>query len=479
MKVNKRSTALRVIVICFTLIVNIALSENFITKSLGLFVYTILLLFYLRLEILSLKRYNPDRFLISPVVLSSLLLFATYFGFSNLMFVGREVTIWMNNLMFFVILAAIAMWMGYNSIFAKNLENRLINSTLFHNLISTSFQIRKPVLFTFIAIVFATRLFQISHGIFGYSSSLEKISEFSDSSQYIFLLDSLGNLSLLSFALSCFHKKRMSNSDLYILILIMIIGVFFGFLSGMKSAIVFPFIIVGLAYYNERRRLPRNLILISFVFMIIAYLIIGPYREILNKYGTSGYSVEGLSRTVLEGAGSTKISTVQITELWNPFLRLLNLTGVGSIGLEYAAKNHLPQGSPKFLSNIFLSPIYAVVPRFIWTEKPIGDLGAWYNSAILGNNFYNSVGMGPITYLNFAGGILAIILGFLFLGVLQRLITGFRTFGGGGMVIYFGLLNTCIGASSAFYEIPLYFIRLTPLLIIVQALVFYRERKLG
>ncbi|MCK9401168.1 MAG: hypothetical protein M0Q51_14400 [Bacteroidales bacterium] len=109
MKVNKRSTALRVIVICLTLIVNITLSGNFITKGLGLFFYTLLLLIYLYFEVLNLKRHSPDRYLLSPVFLSSLLLFSLYFGVSNVILVDREVTIWMNKMMFLVIFAAIAM----------------------------------------------------------------------------------------------------------------------------------------------------------------------------------------------------------------------------------------------------------------------------------------------------------------------------------------------------------------------------------
>lgn len=476
MKVNKRSTALRVIIICITLIVKIALSGNFISKDLGLFAYTVLLLIYLYFEVLNFKRYYPDRYLLSPVVLSSLLLFLIYFGFSNIILIGREVTIWMNKMMFLVIFAAIAMWGGYSSICAKNLENRLIHSNVFRNLISSSFQVRKPVLFAFIACVFAIRLFQVSQGIYGYSDSMETIYGFNNSSQFIFLLESLGKLSLLCFAISIFHKEAASTSDLFILVLILIFEVVFGFLSGFKSAIVFPFIIVGFVFYNERKRIPVNLILISCTFMVVAYLVIEPYRALKQNFGITDNSIGGIAGALVQGTKSNEISFASITKVWTPFLARLNLTEIASFGIEYADKSQLPPESPQFLNNIFLSPIHAVVPRFIWSGKPLGDLGIWYNRVVLGHDFHNSVGMSPITYLYFAGGFLAVILGFLFLGILQRILCGFRTFGGGGTIIYFGLLNTCLGMSDSFNEVPLYFIRLLPLLIIVQSLILFRKR---
>lgn len=342
------------------------------------------------------------------------------------------------------------MWVGYNSLFAKNLENRLIHSNIFNNLISSSFQIRKSVLFSFIACVFAIRLYQVSQGIYGYSSSMETISGFNNSSQFIFLLESLGKLSLLSIAISVFHKKVASNSDQFILVLILIFEVVFGFLSGFKFAIVLPFIIVGLAFYNERRRIPLNLILISCTFMVVAYLVIEPYRALKQYYGNTDNSIGGIAGVLVQGAKSNDVSFASVYQVWTPFLARLNLTEIASFGIEYADKSQLPPESPQFLNNIFLAPIHAIVPRFIWSGKPLGDLGIWYNRVVLMHDFHNSVGMSPVTYLYFAGGLLAVILGFLFVGILQRILWGFRSFGGGGVIIYFGLLGTCLALGDSF-----------------------------
>src|SRR3546814_15261390 len=79
-------------------------------------------------------------------------------------------------------------------------------------------------------------------------------------------------------------------------------------------------------------------------------------------------------------------------------------------------------GSPTFLTNIALSPAYAFIPRVIWKEKPSGDLGLWYTHVVMGLGSYSSTAMGPVTYLYFAGGALAVFVGFMGFGILQKVL---------------------------------------------------------
>ena len=86
--------------------------------------------------------------------------------------------------------------------------------------------------------------------------------------------------------------------------------------------------------------------------------------------------------------------------------------------------------------------------------------------------------MSPFTELNFAGGPLAVILGFLVVGILQRgLFDGLRHFGGGGLIVLFGLLSTLRVGEGTFYTFFIFIIRLLPLLTVAQYLLLQRSRR--
>jgi hypothetical protein len=95
----------------------------------------------------------------------------------------------------------------------------------------------------------------------------------------------------------------------------------------------------------------------------------------------------------------------------------------------------------------------------------------------LEDGILSSTAMGPVTYLNFAGGPLAVVIGFFVIGIIQRtLFDGLRSFGGGGLIVFFGLLRSLVLIDSAFNTIFTTIIRLIPLLMMAQYLLFYRTR---
>jgi hypothetical protein len=96
----------------------------------------------------------------------------------------------------------------------------------------------------------------------------------------------------------------------------------------------------------------------------------------------------------------------------------------------------------------------------------------------MGFDFYSSSAMSPFTYLNFAGGPLAVVLGFLMVGILQRgLFDGLRHFGSGGLIVLFGLLGTLVNVDSAFNTMIIGIIRYLPILVIAQYVLLKRSRR--
>lgn len=482
---------LRVLALCLGLLIYAALTMDLITNPHGLVAYTLLLLSYLYVEAKNLHARKPHLFWINPVVLASIFTFVMTFGITNVIYfmpekavalVGLEpiATPWMNQLMLLVVLGAISMWVGYSSSMGRGIGQMLQQSRLLRKWMTPSFRINKPALYTCLAISLIAKLWAIKLGVYGYSSTYDQLIAGAAYTQYFDMADSLGKLALVGVALQCFASPRSSRADRRLLWLVLGYEVAFGFLSGFKSAVVMPFIIVGFIYYSQRNRFPRWLIPAVVVGLMAAYAVIEPFRAARNEdAGFVGTSLGSIVSTMTSASsvnaddGGDRASTAL------SILARFNMTYIASLGIEYAANNkELPEGSPKFVGDIILAPANAVIPRFLWESKSLQNIGLWYTNQVMGLDMYSSTGMSPFTYLNFAGGPLAVILGFLVVGVLQRgLFDGLSHFGGGGLIVLFGLLGSLVNIDSAFNGFIVSLIRFLPILVVVQYVLLRRSRR--
>ena len=155
------------------------------------------------------------------------------------------------------------------------------------------------------------------------------------------------------------------------------------------------------------------------------------------------------------------------------------MTHAASKGIEYAAMSPVNESGPNFLSDLLLSPAHAVIPRMFWDSKPYQNIGLWYTFEVMGlaDPTLSSTAMGPFTYLNFAGGPVAVVIGFFIVGLLQRaLFDGMRQFGGGGLIVFLGLLRNLVLIDSAFNSFLTSIIRLPALLVPAQYFLLCRSK---
>lgn len=453
------------------------------------FALTVLVLLYLSLEVQRLRLVHPERWLLNPVVMCSFLTFVLGYGVTNVLFslpkeelelVGLvpEVTPAMVTLMWLVLVGAVAMWLGYWSQFAARLGNKAAVHKFKRRFLPHSNTLSSLALPGLFAVSFTARLVQIRLGIFGYSATYDQLINFGSFTQYLAFGAGLGKLALVLAALQ-FFRGNSSRQGMFWFYGLLVVEILFGFLSGFKSAVVMPFVIAAFCQYLQTGRFSKNWIIFVFVGIFAAYAVIEPFRAARNENANfSSNSLDSIVSTMIGASGTTGSDTTKQVGTLLAAASRSNLTYIGSFGIEYANNQaSLPAGSPDFLGNLFLAPFHALIPRVIWNTKPLGDLGLWYNQEVIGNSHFSSTAMGPFTYLYFAGGFIAVFLGFFFIGVIQRILFFLLqpAFSVAGAAVFLAMLGTLVSIDSSFNGIIITLCRELPMLLILQFLLFRRS----
>ena len=468
-------------------------AEDFILLKDGFVLLTTLLLVYLLIEVSRVRHVHPVRWLINPVVLCSLMTFVLGFGITNILYFLPEdslfligvlpiVTTSMNKLMLLVVFGALSMWLGYWSPLAKKLTIRGALVRFRNQYLRPDARLKVWVLPVLLFVSLISRLAQMKLGVFGYASNYERLIEAASYTQYLSMGASLGKLALVIAAFQYFTPRSGYRAKTWFFGLFFL-EIIFGLLSGFKSAVVNPFIIVVFCQYIQSGRLSRYWLIAIPLALIVAYAVIEPYRVMINNdVGNSGMSFATMSNVLNESRSlaadnvAEKGEAVLLLNLINRF----NATYVGSLGVAFIDKaGDLPLGSPDFFGDIVFAPVYALIPRFLWEGKPIGNIGLWYTHTILGRSHNSSTAMGPFTYLYFAGGIIAVFMGFFFIGILQRVlffITQSWVSSAGG-ILYMSMLVTVVVVDSAFNGIIVSLFRELPLVLLL--LFFFYNRSQG
>lgn len=450
---------------------------------------TLLLVIYLLVEITQLRSVHSERWILNPVVLCSFMTFMMGYGLTNILYfmpsdqlellgLVPEVTTGMAKLMWLALIAAVGMWLGYWSPIAVSLSRPRLIAKFQSCFIPQS---NTPKLFALpllVAVDVGACLLQIKLGVFGYSSNYERLVEMGSVTQYLALASKLGELALVLAAFR-YYTPGTGLKGRGWLYSILALEVVFGLLSGFKSAAVMPFVIVGLCQYLRAGKIPKNWVVFTFIGIAVAYAIIEPFRVALNaNSGYERHSITDIASTLITSADNPVAEAVEKAPLIVAIASRQNLSYIGSFGVDFADQyESLPPGTPDFLTNIFLAPFHAWIPRFIWDSKPLGDLGLWYNQIVMGNNHFSSTAMGPLTYLYFAGGGIAVFAGFFFIGIMQRcfmfILNPAVSIAGG--VVFMAMLNTISQIDSSVNGIIITIFRELPLVILLLFLIFRRR----
>lgn len=451
---------------------------------------SLFLTLYVSAEIIVARMEDRNNWIINPIVLASVLTFLLGYGVTNLIYfipdstprnnllsaLGSSSFDLMSATMDYVILGAVCMWIGFKSnlgIFLyRFMTIRVLDITKYFR---KTFTFNKGLIYTFIAVSVLIRFYAISIGTYYYAQSPEEIAEAAGISQYLFLLGSLAQYSLVIVSIVYYSSiDRKSYRNLFIALLL--IEIFFGFISGMKSLVVLPFVVPLLAYLIIKKKINKSFLVLSAVSIIIAYIVIEPFRIMRfldpNFRSTPQYIIQTLYDAYIlnkqVGLGEEKSAEFFVFA----FLSRSNYMIEAAMAIDYEKKVGLNEHDPDFLERLYLAPLHAVIPRFIWTSKPFEATGLWFTQRVQGSDVYSATGFTPFGYLNFAGGVLFIGLFFFIFGIMQNALFRFIELGSGGIIIFVGLLSSMVLIETSVNAIFVTWIRYYPLLFLMQYITF-------
>ena len=379
-------------------------------------------------------------------------------------------------------LSAFFMWRGFY--FGRSRAKKINQHFLKKGTIRQSWTPNMNYLYVIEFIYISLSFLAIELGVFGLTASSETRQANSEVIEYLHIASSAGSLSLFLILTNYFYMKNngvKSNKLKFICLALFVIHLLFGSISGFKSELVFPFILLGFSYFIAYRKIKISIIALTFISLIFSYLVVQPFREYMSSADLVGSkpSYSELARGVLKSSSDDFYVIVSDEPIYIQMVERFDLTQMTAIGVNGANIDIVNTAMIKdMFKSILLSPILAYIPRIFWSSKPSFGTGGWFNQIILGNYWdeTTSVGMGPIAYFYFMGGFLAVIVGFIGIGYIQSLIfNGVARMGAGGLIIYLSVVNLLVTLPTEIGPSFIQILRMLPIAYILQKIIFMKK----
>jgi hypothetical protein len=309
------------------------------------------------------------------------------------------------------------LWLGFFFPISKSLGESL--GARISNLTSGSV---RPSYFA-IWLLFITgiiaRLFSLKSGISGFFSDEDLRMSSLAWLQILNLLMSLSTLSLLSNF--CIQLYKGKNARWVGVLFMLAVELFFQALTGFKAPIFYTFLYLIIATALVKKEFNFKLFLLGIALLVIIIPVNLAVRELFGKGEVKAGDIASIQKGFID---SGKQIYAQEKEK-QPFSFALERVVNQSANLEVFSRimQYVDTHDIRFYGEDFIYLFTWFVPRAIWSSKPKIHRGGWISREVYGGEETTSIGQtlpGDL-YINF--GIIGVIIGFIFIGALQRIIS--------------------------------------------------------
>jgi hypothetical protein len=263
-----------------------------------------------------------------------------------------------------------------------------------------------------------TRLYLLKNHLYSYLASFEAFDQNLAAVQVLGGLEHLGNYALILAAIE--HYSQPSDPRRrFLFYAVLASESVWGLVSGMKGVFMWSFLAVIIVSSRIRQRLRIAGLLGLVLLLILLYPFSERYRLIVR---TAGAEVGSLSAAGEAGEQAFSLSATQTSGMTGwlgsgadaTIRRLSVLEGVAAV--IYLG----PTGDWIRMRGVWWTlPFYAFVPRFVWSSKPIDDIGRRFSVALGADpKSCSSITHPGDAYLEF--GIPGVIISMFVLGIFSQ-----------------------------------------------------------
>jgi hypothetical protein len=259
-------------------------------------------------------------------------------------------------------------------------------------------------------------------GIYSYMADSQTLQSVSGIAQWLSQAAQLLSGAALVSGIEVLSKKNSSLLIKFIFYLSLGLMLGFGVISGMKSELLQPFLLVAMLFVLVKGRISRTIwIVVPFLFLAV-YPFVTAYRANLNAgYRYQANTVSGMEATMAKSfedafAGKAIADKTTVHTSFDSSSRRLSLLSYVH-DLVSMPSTSLLNGDEK----VYLAPIYPFIPRFLWKDKPVLDKGHRVSVA-LGIPATSSTTLTSVGDMYALGGMLGVMFGMFLYGIGGQLI---------------------------------------------------------
>lgn len=361
---------------------------------------------------------------INPIIVASLFMFLLPYGFPVLFqYFDNYIRYYpkYSSLIFGMLYANVGfltLWYTYNSTL---FNSQLIYLEKYKKWFVKNLRVKKQIVIIFLFISILLNLKSIYNGNYGVLATIytdENDIGMLDQVAYFFGTALKGVVFLQAWQYFKYHR------GLKLFILSFLILLFFQILAGYKGAIVMTFVILFVANYLVREKVNLKFGVICLFAIILAYGLVNPYRDYLVFSEEKPSSISSIASCIYNGVimQNQIITDNEVSVLDEVMSRFTTLPEL-ALFIEYKDKFglHVPR-DPDFLYLCYTIPAQLLVPRFLWPNKPVNDLGVWWvSNRVVGNMSNSSTAFGSVGFLYLTFDVFAIIIGFIIISFMLKL----------------------------------------------------------
>ncbi len=270
---------------------------------------------------------------------------------------------------------------------------------------------------------FGAKVYRLRAGWFGYLQSLNATNAHLAEAQVWGVISDFGLYGLILFGIETYYHPGDKGRAL-LFWTVFASECFWGFISGVKSVLLFNLVAVALVSSLAGRKLRIRWIALVILILIAIYPLINKYRSVVRRTASDATTSVGAAAEAMRSAAGQATSEERsaagwAASGWADSVSRVNMLQSVALLLYYQDRSYLLEGDER----LWMIPFYPFVPRLLWGSKPAEDMGVRFTLLLGGNKTTCSSPTIPGDLYVLHHGLAGVLLGMLLVGLWAQWLT--------------------------------------------------------